>query len=746
MTVSSSLARVKRLSLDSRLTSSNLPDPITCTAPFTPSARAIDVSKLFASKTRLILMTAMNIALSLSLVSQANADDGAWKAPAVRSDVDWSMYGSGSDATHYSPLGQINQANVHALGLLWYYDIPPVVSVQAAPLAINGVLYFATGYSVIHAMDARTGKLLWRYDPEVYKFAGSSAMRAAWGIRGIAFLDGRIYTGTHDGRLIALDAQTGKPAWSVQTTTPNDGRYITGAPLVFKDTVIIGHAGADYATIRGYVTAYDARTGKLRWRFYTVPGEPGKKDGAASDTVLEKLAQPTWRGEWWKFGGGGTVWNAMTYDRKFNQVYLGTGNGFPWNQKIRSPGGGDNLFLASIVALDADTGEYRWHYQVNPGETWDYNAAMDMELAELVIDGRQRSVLLQAPKNGFFYVIDRESGELVSAEKIARVNWATSVDLKSGRPVENPDARYADGKTFVLFPSQQGAHNIQTMSFNPGTGLAYIPVLEFGMPFVDPPDGLGNWTPKPNWVLNGGVGSAVGVRFEPPISGLLAWNPATRQEIWRKSGWPGMFHGGTITTAGNLVFQGRADGSFFAYAADSGKELWRFDAQAGIVSQPISYQVGGRQLITLIAGYRGFGGPSGYQSEWDYYTQQRRVLTFALDATLSLPPQDRSVREFIDAPSFTVEASKAIAGASVFATYCARCHGANAQSGGAAPDLRKSLRVMDFAAIKTVVQGGASMPRGMPQFAEFNDSRIEELQHFIIREARSAKGDVRSGK
>jgi len=652
--------------------------------------------------------------------------------------TNWASYGGAFDVKHYSPLKLINDKNVNRLGLLWYYDIPPVMSVIAAPLAVDGVVYFATGYSVIHAMEARTGRLLWRYDPEVYKFAGSTAMRAAWGIRGIAYHDGKVYTGTHDGRLIALDVRSGRPIWQVRTTEPDDGRYITGAPWVFKNTVVIGHGGADYKPVRGYVTAYDAQTGKLRWRFYTVPGEPGKKDGAVSDEVLEKLARPTWQGEWWKFGGGGTVWNAMAYDQKFNRLYIGTGNGMPWNQKVRSPGGGDNLFLCSIVALDADTGQYRWHYQVNPGETWDYNAAMDIELAEIAIDGQQRSVLMQAPKNGFFYVIDRANGKLISAEKIVRVNWAESIDIKTGRPIEHSDARYPDGKVFLMYPSQQGAHNIQAMSFNPGTGLAYIPTLEFGMPFVDLPGDTKDWRPDPNWVVSGAHGQPPKIELEPPSSGLLAWSPVTQQAIWRKSGWPGMFHGGTTTTAGNLVLHGRANGHFIAYAADTGNELWNFDAQAAILAQPITYLVDGRQFVTLIVGYRGYGGPSGNQPEWDYYTQKRRVLTFALDATQSLPPKSNVVREIASDSSFVIEPAKVAKGESIYAAHCTRCHGAGAQSGGAAPDLRKSTVLLSLAATKAVVRDGAKLPQGMPQFPEFTDTQIEGLQHYIRARARTA--------
>ncbi|OYW86157.1 MAG: hypothetical protein B7Z20_07830, partial [Sphingobium sp. 32-64-5] len=299
--------------------------------------------------------------------------------------TDWPLYGRTFSANHYSPLSDINSDTISRLNLAWSLDLDDGGSLYTSPVAVDGVLYFTQGYSVIHAVDAQTGKLLWKYDPEVWKVAGKK-MRTAWGSRGIAYWDGALYAGTLDGRLIAVDAKTGKLLWSTQTTEgPDDGRYITGAPWIFKGKVVIGHGGADFDLVRGYVTAYDARNGRQLWRFYTVPGDPAK---GFEDPALERAAK-TWTGQWWKYGGGGTVWNAMAYDPQFNRLYIGTGNGAPWNRKIRSPGGGDNLYLSSIVALDADTGKYVWHYQVDPGETWDYNAAMDIELATLKIDGKE---------------------------------------------------------------------------------------------------------------------------------------------------------------------------------------------------------------------------------------------------------------------------------------------------------------------------------------------------------------------
>ena len=592
--------------------------------------------------------------------------------PAVDGDAaNWALYGRTFSANHYSPLEQINDGNVSRLGLAWYHDLPVVSSVLAAPIAVDGVLYFTVGYSVVHAMGAASGRLLWTYDPKAPEASGMK-LRGGWGIRGIAFWDGRVYAATHDGRLIALDAKTGRPSWSVQTLDPADGSYITGPPWIFDGKVAIGFAGGDFDALRGYVTAYDARTGDQAWRFYTVPGNPA--DGF--ENAAMEMAAKTWTGEWWRFGGGGTVWHAMAYDRKYGRLYIGVGNGTPWNQKVRSPGGGDNLFLCSIVALDAKTGEYAWHYQVNPGETWDYNAAMDIELATLEIGGRQRDVILHAPKNGFFYVIDRNDGRLLSAEKFVTVNWAERIDPETGRPVENPEARFPGGKPFLMFPGPVGAHSAQSMSFNPKTGLVYIPATEMGRVYVDPdlPD-LSQWTLKPGMFVNNALGvPPASIVAPPPTSMLLAWDPVRQQKAWSVPQ-TGVFSASTTTTAGNLVLQGDVKGEFAAYAADTGAKLWSFDAQAGIQGQPITYLVNGRQFVTVIAGWRGMGGATGLKPEWDYYTQKRRVLTFALDEKAALPPADRSERPFVDDPAFFVDQDKAAAGARVFGDRCVLCHG-----------------------------------------------------------------------
>jgi quinohemoprotein ethanol dehydrogenase len=652
-------------------------------------------------------------------------------SPSVVDGADWPGYGGPVDEAHYSPLKEIDTGNAAKLGLAWYHDIDVGPSSLSAPVAVDGVLYFAAGYSVVHAMDAATGKELWRYDPEAPKAAGRK-LRAAWGSRGIAYANGLIFTGTIDGRLIAIDAKTGKPRWSAMTIEPDDSRYITGAPWVFGDKVAIGHGGADFGPVRGYVTAYDQKTGKQVWRFHTVPGNPA--DGFENKAM--EMAAKTWTGEWWKYGGGGTAWNAMAYDPKYNRIYIGVGNGAPWNQKIRSPEGGDNLFLCSIIALDADTGEYVWHYQTNPGETWDFNSAMDIELAELDIDDKKREVLLHAPKNGFFYVLDRETGKLISAEKIVPVNWADRIDVETGRPVERPEARYPAGKATIVYPSPYGAHNVEAMSFNPGTGLVYIPVLDQGRAYTDPSGPLAEWKHLDGQRLSVGTGTPpADLKPRPASSALLAWDPARQREVWRRP-YPGMRGGGgTATTAGNLLLQGRAAGEFTVMAADTGKVLWSFDAQTAVMAQPITYLAGGKQYITVIAGSR-FQGAAGLEREWNYYTQQWRVLTFALGGTAKLPPAEQVDIPIAEDPAFKVQPSRASLGETVYAQRCSICHGPTALSGGASPDLLRSAMPLNFEAMKTVLREGILNERGMPRFEELSDEEIVGLQHFIRKRAR----------
>ena len=566
---------------------------------------------------------ALAIGSAAMLVSAAPPRAGAPGANVVEGR-DWYSFGGGDDGQHYSPLSEITAQNVSRLGLAWSYDID-TFDAYTQPLEVGGMVYFAVGHSVIHALDARSGRLLWQYDPKVAQAPEAQwRMRAGWGIRGIAFRDGKVITATRDGRLLAVNARTGKLAWSVQTLDEegSKGAYITGPPFVAGGVVVIGFGGSDYSVTRGYVTGYDLKTGKRVWRWYVVPGNP-----AVDTDETTKAAASTWTGEWWKFGGGGAVYHGMTYDAKYDRIYLGTGNGFPWNQKIRSPGGGDNLYLASIVALDAKTGKYVWHYQTNPGLTWDFNNAMDIALSDMVIDGKKRPVLLHAPKNGFYYVIDRETGKLLSAEKFGPVNWADKIDMATGRPVINPEALYPDGKPFLLYPFPNGAHGVQAMAHSPQSGLTYIPVMEAGRYHLDPAN-MKDWKVRDGMFVNTGLGAVpASLPAPPPVkSMLIAWDPVKQRKVWEIPQ-PNTFNGGVLATGGSLIFQGLNTGDFAAYSAEKGEKLWSFDAQNGVLSAPISYSVGGRQYVTVIASYR---SSIANQPNWDYRQQKRRVLTFAL--------------------------------------------------------------------------------------------------------------------
>lgn len=676
------------------------------------------------------------IALLLAGCGQHGAPSGT--SESIRDD-DWPGYGRTAAEDHYSPLAQIDEDNVGELGLVWSMDLPPG-NAATIPVEVGGVLYAATGLSIVRAIDAATGKQLWTYDPQVGEQAGFK-LRMAWGIRGLAWWDGKIYVGTQDGRLIAIDAKTGEPIWSVMTVNKGDRRFITGAPRLFDGKVIIGHGGADGGNTRGYVTTYDARTGRQLWRFYTVPGNPA--DGFEDET--QATAAKTWTGQWWKFGGGGTAWNAFTYDAETGTILVGTGNGAPWNQKIRSPGGGDNLFLCSMVALDAKTGKYKWHYQFNPGETWDYNAAMDMHLADLSIDGERRKVVMTAPKNGFLYVLDRTNGKLISAEKYTKVTWATHIDLKSGRPAEVAGARYPEGKSFEMWPSYTGSHSWMPSAFDPQSGLLFIPAITSGARYDDKGIQLGNWK------LGEGVSPRLGVNADAALpqkeqnsSALVALNPVTQKQAWRVptvGGW----NGGILASGGNLVFQGQLNGRFSAYGATSGRELWHFDAQAGILSAPISYRVGGKQYVTVVVG---IGTSVSYDTRAlgsvtaDYREQPRRILTFALGGTQKLPVAKRFILKALADPTYKADPALAAKGADLYNRNCVLCHGVNMVAGGVAPDLRASSAPQSRETFAAIVHQGAFVANGMPRFSELGPDDLNALRQY----ARARAGQLRDGR
>jgi quinohemoprotein ethanol dehydrogenase len=671
----------------------------------------------------------------------------AWGGINARNMVDqsWPSFGGQADEQRYSPLTQINDHTVENLQLAWFHDLPQAHSVSA-PVAAEGKVFTATGHTLVSAFDAVSGELLWRYDSEAAIRAGSLKLRNGWGIRGLSYSKGYIFVGTHDGRLLSLDAKTGSLVWSVVTTEEGDNRYITGAPRSFSGKVVIGHAGADGAGARGYVTCYEAGSGRKLWRFYTVPGDPAK--GYEDETM--RMAAETWHGRWWRHGGGGTVWNAMTYDPEYNRFYLGVGNGYPYNRQLRSDGKGDNLFLASIVAVDADTGRYVWHYQTTPGEEWDYAASMDMTLANLTIDGKNRKVLMQAPKNGFFYVIDRNNGSLISAEPFAKVTWASAVDPETGRPIENPGARYHGKELFEAWPGGRGAHSWLPQSFSPITGLVYLPVLEAAMLIGDKGLDLKAYQGPIN--TQGGAG--VTGDFDPDLPGahrsfLKAWDPLEQRARWTVE-LPGSLPGGTMATAGNLVFQGRIDRKFNAYAADTGKLLWSFNTHSPVMAPPITFSVKGRQYVTVITGS---GNQAGFFSkiiakyDVEYRSMPRRVLTFALDGKAVLPPPPAKPRFVRPAdPEYHGHGVLARRGNQIYhSTGCALCHGINVVGGGAAPDLRLSPVILDDELFRSVVEGGALVARGMPRFDELSDEDLKSLRQYLRAKAQELPDSSKAG-
>lgn len=688
----------------------------------------------------LAILLGSGIAISVLFSHSAGPSSTARYLDSASGD-DWPGYGRTFGEQHFSPLTEINARNVTKLGLAWSMDLGSENSVTQ-PIAVDGVIYFATGYSMVQAVEAQTGELLWRYDPRAPEAAGPN-LRLGWGSRGIAWWNGKIYTGTHDGRLIAIDARTGKPVWSAQTFDKESARYISGAPRVFDGKVIIGH-GSDFGKVRGYVTTFDAETGKQLWRFHTVPGDPSL--GFEDETMA--MAARTWAGQWWKYGGGGTVWNAMSYDPDTDTVFIGTGNGYPWNRKVRSADTGDNLFLCSIVALDGKTGAYKWHYQVNPGETWDYNAAMDMALAELRIEGKSRKVLMTAPKNGFFYVIDRLTGKLISAEPIAKVNWATKIDLETGRPVENPAARFPDGKLFTMWPSATGAHTWLPMAYSPATGLAYIPVINAGMKVGDEGIDLENWQPPLDRSPGGAMTLLLDTLHEDPAQGtgtLLAWNPVTQKPVW-KIAQPTYVNGGLMATGGGLLFQGSVDGKFTAYDASNGKIIWSFAAGAPLIAPPITYNAGGRQYVSVLTGLgttMGLNGTLLQKYGVDPRRQARRLLTFTLGGAARLPTGDAPPPAFADDPDFRPNPVGAKAGEMIYAVHCMACHGMSVASATHAPDLRRSPIPSSADAFAVVVRDGALVSAGMPRFNDLSDTQREDLRQYIrtvTKQARQQSG------
>ncbi len=663
------------------------------------------------------------ICMSMSIGSHSN-------------ELQWMSYGNDYTEQRFSTAAQINTETVAKLSLDWSFDVPDAVSLNSTPLMVNGVLYFSADRALVHAVDASSGKLLWTYDPQSWKHAPRGIAISFNTNRGIAHYQNSLFVGTADGRLVSLDAKTGAVNWATRTFGRDERKAINGAPRAFDGKVFIGNSGAEFGT-RGFVSAYDAYSGELLWRFYTVPGNPA--DGFENEAMAR--AAKTWHGEWWKVFGGGTVWNAMTYDPESKLLYIGVGNGDPWDHDLRSQGKGDNLYLCSIVALKADTGEYVWHYQLNPGEQWDYKATADMVLAELPIRGKPRKVIMQAPTNGFFYVLDRATGELLSAEKFEKATWAERIDLKTGRPVEVPGIRMQPGEEQLIYPGPYGAHNWQAMSFNPDVGLAYIPTMRY--PAIYSKNTA--YQQRDNFFVIG-----MSTVYATPESGdgkggLVAWDPVAQKPQWTVQ-YESIWNGGTLTTAGGLVFQGTADGLFFAYDARSGAPLWEFDAQRGIAAAPIAYTLDGQQHIALPVGGGGqsaFGPPAFRKHGWKYKGPGIRLLSFSLSGKSKLPETQANRFEFnpVDTGEDPIDRKLAQRGFDLYhQSSCAVCHGGEVISvGAAAPDLRESPMTANYKAFRAVVVEGALLQKSMPMFDDFTEGEVRALFEYVRSQARIAE-------
>jgi quinohemoprotein ethanol dehydrogenase len=672
------------------------------------------------------------IALPASAAKPGDVTEERLRA-SIGDGTNWLVKGGNARGQHFSVLAQIDAGNVSELGLAWATDIPVADGIAATPIVVDGVVYVSAAYSIVYAIDAVTGRILWSYDPGVRdSFAGRPGMSwTARASRGIAVWGGRVFAATADCRLIALDAGTGKPAWSKQTCDPERGYGISDSPYVGDGKVFVGNNGSESGQKnRGYVSAYSADSGDLLWRFYTVPSD----DPAENDTAAMKMAAATWSGDALaKYGGGGSAWNEMTYDPETGLLFFGTAGALPYVWELRSPDGGDNLFTSSVIALDAGTGEYVWHYQTVPKDSWEYNATMNIALGEFEIGGRERKTLMIAPKNGFHYVLDRLTGELMAADKFAKVNWASHINLETGRPVYLPDAEYwrPDAESVVaVWPNMWGAHNWHAMAWHPELRLSYIPV-------IDVPDIVSDYRDGEFADTLELVTEVDGKPFSP--GKLVAFDPLAGKPRWSVDHELAL-NGGVMATAGNLVFQGDATGRFSAYAADTGERLWSVTTGSSITAAPATYAVDGRQYVAIPIGsgggiqfvYPGLGANAESQGP-------TRLLAFTLRADAVMPVPARELRTLPDQPELDATPATIAAGGEIYDRQCKGCHGkdAVARVGGSPADLRYA-DAATHAAWHGIVIGGAQRASGMPGFGLTVDES-EAVRAYVLSRA----GEIR---
>ncbi|MBV1880516.1 MAG: PQQ-dependent dehydrogenase, methanol/ethanol family [Pseudomonadales bacterium] len=647
---------------------------------------------------------------------------------------DWLTHGRTYDEQRFSPLDQINEKSVKGLGLAWEWDTGRKRGLEATPLVVGGVIYTTGTYSEVIALDAKTGELIWRNDLNVDRARSKYACCDVVN-RGLAAWEGKLFVGTIDGRLVALDAVSGEILWDTLTIDLERPYTITGAPRVVKGKVIIGNGGAEFG-VRGYITAYDANNGEQVWRFYTVPGNPA--DGFENEAMA--MAAKTWGGgPWWEIGGGGTAWDSMAFDPDLDLLYVGVGNGAPWNKHIRSPSGGDNLFISSIVAVRPDTGEYVWHYQTTPGDAWDYTATQHMILADLNIDNKLRQVIMQAPKNGFYYVIDRATGEFISADNYVPVSWASHIDPETGRPVETDNSYKEEGK--LQFPSPLGGHNWQPMCFSKDTGYVYIPSRQLSFYYSQPE----SFKYKPG-TWNVGIpvmkDTDFPVGLDPQLLKTLgpstargylqAWDPIKQERVWEVQH-TGPWNGGVLCTGGDLVFQGNASGYLVAYSASTGKEVWSYNAKHGIIAPPITYQIDGEQYITVMAGFGGSVGLSFSITIEDIPVNHStgRVLTFKLGGNEKLAISE-DVKRTPEPPALNATDEVLALGNRKYHENCVYCHGPGAISSPAMRDLRY-MNKATHEQFMAIVMEGSMEGIGMPNYSDMiNEEEAKAVHAYLI--------------
>ncbi len=672
----------------------------------------------------------------------AAVDDARLRAGAP-DGADWLSYGRTYDEQRFSPLTQVTDANVARLGLAWSSDLDTARGQEATPIVVDGVMYVSTAWSMVKAFDAATGRKLWEFDPEVPRAKLVDVCCDAVN-RGVAVYRGKVFVATIAGDLIALDAATGRVVWKVRTT---EGKHmtITGAPRIAKGRVLIGNGGSEYIT-RGYVSAYDAATGKRAWRFYTVPGDPSKPFEHAGLAAAAK----TWPAGAWKLGGGGTVWDAITYDPATNLVYFGTGNAEPWNPAARGTTGGDSLYTSSIVAVNADTGVYAWHFQETPEDRWDYDSDQQIVTADLLLGGTSRHVIMHAPKNGFFYILDARTGRFISGKPFASaINWASGLDPVTGRPRVNADAKYEQtGKIFVGLPGALGAHSWNPMAYSPQTGLVYIPANQVAQAYNAAARG---WKPGAIGFQTGLDNGPVAVPADSKVrdaiiaattGSLIAWDPVAGAARWTVAH-PGPSNGGTLATAGNLVFQGTAGGEFRAYNAADGRQLWSFPTQTGIIAAPMTYAVRGQQYVAIMAGWGGVYdlAPPGFLGRKVGSVRNiSRVLVFRIGAKATLPPVPADAALPLDPPVFSGNTALLAQAASFYANSCSVCHGDSAIAGGLVPDLRHSSALGQPRLWQQIVHDGILSANGMVGWSKnFSPRQVEMIRQYVIKRANEDK-------